>query len=180
MMNEEKRMIDEELSLIPYYPAYDITLEWYRDPETCLLCDNDDTPYDLDRLKRMYSYLYRNGSCFYICYQEKLIGDIALLDRGEICVVLAKEYRSRHIGRRCVREILSLAKDKGMKEIHARIYPFNIASRKMFVTCGFHKEGEEDYVYRFPEKVSLFRKKTIPQADIDMLVLDRYEEDMLD
>ena len=176
----EIRKVDDELSLVPYYPAYDITLSWYQDPETCRMCDNDDTPYDLERLKKMYGYLERNGDSFYIVYRDRLIGDIALQDKGEISIMLVKEFRSRHIGRKCVREILALAKEKGMKEVRARIYPFNIPSRKMFLTCGFRKRDEEEYVYVFPERASQIRRRSIPQADIDMLVLDRYEEEMLD
>lgn len=78
MMRE--RIIDGELTLVPYYPLYDITYEWYQDPDVCKQVDNIDTTYTLDRLIAMYTYLSTHGECYYIRYQDTLVGDVSLLD----------------------------------------------------------------------------------------------------
>ena len=38
--NMEKRIVNEEIALIPYYPNYDAALEWYQDPELCRQVDS--------------------------------------------------------------------------------------------------------------------------------------------
>lgn len=39
--------------------------------------------------------------------------------------MVCKEYQNRHIGRRCVLELLRLAAEKGMTQVTANIYDFN-------------------------------------------------------
>ena len=98
--------------------------------------DNIDYPYTLDRLKRMYTYLSTHGDCFYIEYKSKLVGDITLKD-DEISIIICKEYQNRHIGRRCVQNIIELATEKGLTQVRAEIYSFNLQSQKMFISLGF-------------------------------------------
>ncbi len=142
-----KRIIDDKLALVPYYPNYETTLKWYQDPQLCKQVDNIDYVYSLDRLKRMYEYLSSHGDCFYIEYDGALVGDIALRENCEICIVICKEYQNRHIGRKCVENILELAKEKGMNRVKAEIYSFNEQSRKMFAAVGFMQEDEEHYYF---------------------------------
>jgi len=147
----KKRISDEELSLVPYYPAYEITLPWYQNRDVCRQVDNRDELYDLDRLKSMYSFLSENGDCYYIQYKGKLVGDVTLRDNNEVCIVVCKEYQNLHIGRRCIREIINIAVDKGISEITANIYDFNTQSQRMFIAAGFQKNKEERYSYRVTE-----------------------------
>lgn len=109
--------------------------------------DNRDDPYDLELLHCMYDYLSYNGDCYYIEYEGKLVGDVSLRDNGEIAIVVCKEYQNRHIGRRCVLDILKLAKEKGMSKVKANIYSFNKQSQTMFQSIGFVKTEEEWYEY---------------------------------
>ncbi|MBP0969490.1 MAG: GNAT family N-acetyltransferase [Oscillospiraceae bacterium] len=137
------RRVDDELELVPYYPAEHTALEWYRDPELCRQVDNIDRVYDIDMLRRMYGYLDVHGDCFYIRYNGMLVGDISLLDIGETAIVVSRDYQNRHIGRRCITEIIKLAREKGFSEVTARIYSFNEQSRRMFESAGFrHEEGD--------------------------------------
>ncbi|HAJ66453.1 MAG TPA: GNAT family N-acetyltransferase, partial [Clostridiales bacterium] len=39
------RIVDPEITLIPYYPNSDVTLAWYQDPDVCRQVDNIDHPY---------------------------------------------------------------------------------------------------------------------------------------
>ncbi len=95
----------------------------------------------------MYDYLCSNGDCYYIEYEGKLVGDVSLRDNGEIAIVVCKEYQNRHIGRRCVLDMLKLAKEKKMDKVKANIYSFNKQSQSMFQSVEFVKTEEEWYEY---------------------------------
>lgn len=143
-----ERRIDDEIRLIPYYRNDDVSLEWYQDPDVCKQVDNRTEPYDLALLHRMYDYLSMHGECYYIEYQNVLVGDVSLRDDGETAIVVCKEYQNRHIGRRCIEEMIKLAKEKGMQTVKANIYSFNSQSRKMFESAGFYRIDDEWYEYR--------------------------------
>ena len=142
------RIIDSEIRLIPYYRNDEASFPWYQDLDVCKQVDNRDTPYDLELLHRMYDYLSAHGNCYYIEYRGVLAGDVTLGDNAEISVVVCKEYQNRHIGRRCVMDMLKLAREKGMKKVKANIYSFNQQSQAMFRAVGFEKTDDEWYEYR--------------------------------
>jgi len=141
----EIRIVDHEIRLIPYYRNDSVSLQWYQDPDVCKQVDNRDEPYDLELLHNMYDYLCENGECYYIEYNGVLVGDVSLRDSGELAIVVCKEYQNRHIGRRCIQEMLKLAGEKGMESVTAEIYSFNTQSQRMFEAVGFHKTQEEWY-----------------------------------
>ena len=142
----DTRIIDNDLVLIPYYPNYEVTLEWYQDLDLCKQVDNIDYPYTLERLQRMYNYLSTHGDCYYIQYKSCLVGDITLKD-DEISIVICKEYQNKHIGRRCVKNIIELAREKGLSQVKAEIYSFNTQSQKMFLSLGFSEAENNWYIY---------------------------------
>ena len=137
------RTVDAEISLIPYYPNEAETLAWYQDRELCRQVDNIDGVYTLEKLRAMYTYLSTHGECYYISYRGILVGDVSLRGSGELAIVICREYQNRHIGRRCIRAMLDLAREKGMERVTANIYSFNTQSRKMFLSLGFRETGEE-------------------------------------
>ncbi len=147
----EKRIIDQDIILVPYFPNTEVTLAWYQDPDLCKQVDNIDHVYDLDLLNCMYSYLSTHGDCYYIQYQGQLVGDVTLRDNAEISIVVCKEYQNHHIGRKCVLDMLKLAKEKGIREVKANIYKFNTQSQKMFESVGFHKTAEEWFSFQITE-----------------------------
>lgn len=140
--------MEEVVRLVKYYPNEDIALKWYQDITICKQVDNIDSVYDVHKLKRMYAYLDTHGKLFYIEYDNKLIGDCCLLDSGEIAVVISKPYQNLHIGRKCILQLITLAKQMRMSKVYARIFSFNVQSQKMFTSIGFQKVDEEMYVYR--------------------------------
>lgn len=143
VVNMTERIIDKEIKLFPYYRNDEVSLPWYQNLDVCKQVDNRDDPYDLELLHCMYDYLSSNGDCYYIEYEGKLVGDVSLRDNGEIAIVVCKEYQNRHIGRRCVLDMLKLAKEKGMSKVKANIYSFNKQSQTMFQSIGFVKTEEE-------------------------------------
>lgn len=141
-----KRTVDEDICLVPYYPDEEVALKWYQDLQLCKQVDNIDYVYTLDKLRAMYRYLSTHGECYYIEYKGCLVGDITLRSDGEIAIVVCKEYQNQHIGRRCVEDIMELAKEKGLKEVKAQIYSFNIQSQTMFLSMGFRSIDDDWYV----------------------------------
>ena len=141
----KNRVVDEEIVLVRYYPNYKTTLAWYQDSDLCKQVDNRDTVYDLELLKRMYNYLNKHGDLFYIKYKNRLCGDVCLQPSGEINIVIAKPFQNKHIGRRVIHEIILLAKEKHIPQLHAEIYWFNSQSQKMFQSIGFKKVDDERY-----------------------------------
>lgn len=140
-----KRIVDKEITLVSYYPNYATALEWYQDLDLCKQVDNRDSVYDLGLLKRMYKYLNKHGDLYYIKYKNRLCGDVCLQPGGEINIVVAKPFQNKHIGRRVIGEMIQLAKEKNIQELHAEIYSFNTQSQKMFLSLGFEKVDEEHY-----------------------------------
>lgn len=145
------RKVDDDILLVPYFPNEGITLKWYQDKELCRQVDNRDDVYTLDRLRAMYQFLSTHGACYYIQYRGELIGDISLQDNSEIAIVICRDYQNRHIGRKCVMNMVHLAKEKGMREVKAHIYAFNKQSQVMFQSIGFRSFEDEWYIYRFDE-----------------------------
>lgn len=143
----KERIIDKEIRFIPYYRNDAASLPWYQDLDVCKQVDNRDKPYDTELLHNMYDYLCAHGDCYYIEYNGVLVGDVSLRDSGEIAIVICKEYQNKHIGRRCVIDMLKLAKEKEMAKVTANIYSFNAQSRRMFLSVGFRQTDEEWYEY---------------------------------
>ena len=144
---KRQRIINDELKLIPYYPC-DIPLAWYQDEQLVKQVDDVDEAYSMEKLRAMYEYLDSHGDCFYISCRGQLIGDVSLYDKDKIAIVICREYQNQHIGRECVKEMMRLAKEKGLKKVCAHIYPFNHQSQNMFLSLGFFEEEKDLYIYR--------------------------------
>ena len=128
------RIVDDQITLIPYYRNDDISLLWYQDSEVCKQVDNTDQIYNLAKLHKMYDYLTSHGSCYYIQYEGVLVGDVTLQDNSELSIVISKEYQN--------------LQEKEMVNVTAQIYPFNTQSQRMFLALGFQKVDEELYEYK--------------------------------
>lgn len=144
------RQVDEAIRLIPYYRNDAVSLAWYQDIEICRQVDNQEEPYDLDQLHRMYDYLCSNGHCYYIEYQGSLVGDVSLCEDGEVAIVICKDYQNQGIGRCCIQAMIQLATEQGLPAVKARIYDFNQHSRHLFESLGFIKIAEEWYQLDLP------------------------------
>lgn len=142
-----EQVVDNEIRLIPYYRNDAVSLPWYQDLDVCKQVDNRDATYTPELLHHMYDFLSSHGKCYYIEYLGVLVGDVSLRNDGEIAIVVCKEYQNRHIGTRCVTEMLKLAKETGMTAVRANIYSFNKQSQRMFLSVGFQRIEHEWYEY---------------------------------
>ena len=144
----EEIIIENNLKLISYFPNQEITLKWYQDLDVCKQVDNIDIPYTIERLDAMYNYLSSNGDCYYIEFNNNLVGDVSIFNDNEIAIVISKEFQNQHIGRKCINQMILLAKAKGIKELKATIFSFNTQSKKMFEAVGFKQVDKELYIYK--------------------------------
>lgn len=144
----EEIIIENNLKLISYFPNQEITLKWYQDLDVCKQVDNIDIPYTIERLNAMYNYLSSNGDCYYIEFNNTLVGDVSIFNDNEIAIVISKEFQNQHIGRKCINQMILLAKAKGIKELKATLFSFNKQSKKMFEAAGFKQVGKELYIYK--------------------------------
>lgn len=140
-------IIEPNLKLIPYFPNPEVALKWYQDLEVCKQVDNIDHPYSKEMLEDMYQYLSTKGECYYIQFHHKLVGDVSLYHGNELAIVVSKEFQNQHIGRKCIQQMMLIAKEKGLKKLKANIYSFNNQSRRMFESIGFKQIAEEVYEY---------------------------------
>lgn len=57
------RIVDDQITLIPYYRNDAISLLWYQDSDVCKQVDNTDQIYDITKLHKMYD----GALCGYDC-----------------------------------------------------------------------------------------------------------------
>ena len=129
----KERIIDKEIRFIPYYRNDAASLPWYQDLDVCKQVDNRDEPYDTELLHSMYDYLCAHGDCYYIEYNGVLVGDVSLRDSGEIAIVICKEYQNKHIGRRCVIDMLSLQRKRKWR----RLRQISIPLMRKAAACSY-------------------------------------------
>ena len=135
----------KEIEIIDYFPAYDVSLAWYKDPLTVKMVDGARKAYELDDLIRMYTYLSKHGDLFYIEYDDKLIGDCAIFDDNMVALVLDKDYRGKGLGSLVLKNLIDYAKDKGLRYLKAEIYDFNEPSLNLFSKFDFKECGNQLY-----------------------------------
>ena len=92
----KERIVDREISLIPYYPNSGVALVWYQDLDVSRQVDNIDHVYTLDRLNNMYTYLSTHGECYYIRHRDEFVGDVSLRDNGEVRLGYGKKAICRN------------------------------------------------------------------------------------
>lgn len=148
--------IDETLRLRRFDNKYDFALSWYEDDETLKLVDGkDSTPYDIEKLTRMYKYLNNKGELYFIEIKEHSkyipIGDVTFWQEDMPIVIGDKHYRGKGIGYKVIMALIQRAKMLGYDEIYVNeIYTYNIASQRTFEKAGFekYKENSKGYSYK--------------------------------
>ena len=140
-----KISISKDLYLVNYFPAYRRSLEWYQDEETVKMVDNVDDIYTIEDLKRMYTYLSKNGDLYYVVYDDKLVGDCAIFDYNFLAIVIDKNFRNMNIGKKVLSKLIDLGRKKELDYLQAEIYDFNQASLALFQGQGFKKIKKELY-----------------------------------
>ena len=172
----KERIIDNKISLIPYYENYNEALTRYQDYDLCKQVDNIDHLYDIEMLKSMYDDLTSNGFCYYIKYEDTLVGDVTLTNNNEVCIVISKPFQNIGIGKKVINEIIKLASEKDVTRIKANIYSFNKQSQKTFETLGFKVYKDEWYELKLDNNMKDFRKEVYMSEENKVAIQETYGE----
>ena len=143
--------INSFLRLLPYFLAdhRDVALTWYQDVDLVELVDGVRSPYNVEKLNAMYSYLEKHGDLFWIEFREKgewlPIGDVTLSQENLPIVIGNPAYQHQGLGRKVLSTLIDLARQRGWKELKVQeIYDFNHVSRRCFESFGFVESGSTE------------------------------------
>jgi len=152
--------VDETIRLRKYDGIHDFALEWYQDPEVVWMVDGVRTPYDADKLGRMYRYLNQHGELYWIEVLEngkyRPIGDVTFWQEDMPIVIGEPAYRGKGIGRKVVAALIQRGRDLGYDRLYVdQIYHYNTASRKCFQSAGFVTYQETEKGTSFVMKLKI-------------------------
>ena len=146
--------VDKTIRLRKYDGVHDFALDWYQDPEVVWMVDGVRTPYDADKLGRMYRYLNEHGELYWIETLEngkyRPIGDVTFWQEDMPIVIGDPTCRGKGVGRRVVSALIQRGRDLGYDKLYVdQIYHYNTASRKCFRSVGFvpYQETEKGTGY---------------------------------
>lgn len=146
--------IGDDLRLKKYDGNHDFAFDWYQDPDTLWMVDADRTPYTMERLDRMYSYLKDHGELYFIEQMQNgqfiPIGDVTFWGDDMPIVIGSRENRRQGIGRRVVQALVRRGIQLGFsKIIVGDIYDWNTPCRIMFTSLGFQPRSKTKHGYRY-------------------------------
>ena len=141
--------VDETIRLRKYDGIHDFALEWYQDPEVVWLVDGVRTPYDADKLGRMYRYLNQHGELYWIEVLENghwcAVGDVTFWQEDMPIVIGDPAYRGKGIGRKVIAVLAERGKELGYRYLEiGEIYDWNEGSRRCFESVGFQAYEKTD------------------------------------
>ena len=146
--------VDDTIRLRKYDGVHDFALEWYQDPEVVWMVDGVRTPYDAEKLGRMYRYLNEHGELYWIeavengCYHP--IGDATFWQEDMPIVIGDPACRGKGVGRKVISALIQRGQELGYEKLYVdQIYHYNVASRKCFQSVGFvpYRETEKGTSY---------------------------------
>ena len=134
--------VSEDLRLRRYDGVHDFALEWYQDPDMLWMVDGNRTPYDAEKLGRMYRYLDNQGELYWIELLEnegwRPIGDVTFWQEDMPIVIGDPACRGKGVGRKVVAALIQRGRQLGYDKLYVdQIYHYNTASRKCFQSAGF-------------------------------------------
>lgn len=141
--------VNENIRLRRYDGIHDFALSWYQDPEVVWLVDGVRTPYDAEKLGRMYRYLDQQGELYWIEILEsnsyRPIGDVTFWQEDMPIVIGDPACRGKGIGRKVVAALIQRGRELDYDRLYVdQIYHYNTASRKCFESAGFRPYQETE------------------------------------
>ena len=160
--------IDPDLRLRKYDDHCPFAYDWYQEKETLLLVDGHTTPYDQDKLYRMYHYLEKMGEVYFIEIKQGNhfipIGDVTFCKEDLPIVIGPKHFREQHIGQRVIQALIQRAKTLNFPYLKVQeIYDYNHASIAMFTHLGFQPIEKTSKGHRYQ---LILEKETIMKIAI--------------
>lgn len=146
--------VDDQIRLRRYDGVHYFALRWYQDPETVKLVDGVETPYSVERLNKMYTYLDQHGELYFIEALEDgvyvPIGDVTFWQEDMPIVIGEPRYRGRGIGRKVVSALVQRGKQLGYHRLYVdEIFDYNTGSRRCFESVGFRPCERREKGHRY-------------------------------
>lgn len=136
--------IHRELRLrTPNKNQWKVALSWYGNPKVLYYSEGvTDKVYDMEIIKRMYTYLSNVGELYFIEVLEndtwKPIGDVTLSEENMPIAIGEEAYWGKGIGKKVISTLIKRAKEIGLKRLQVpSIYLYNNRSENLFVSLGF-------------------------------------------
>ncbi len=157
MSNKTIIQINDQLRLRrPTQEEWAVAIDWYKDPEVLYMSEgSSQSPYDLEVIHRMYTYLNEIGRLYFIEAREndiwQPIGDVTYSEVDMPIVIGDSKFRSKGIGKKVIGQLIRCAREEGIKSLHVKeIYHYNKASQHCFMSQGFvlDQTGEKGSSYR--------------------------------
>lgn len=127
-----------------------LALPWYQNQEVLYYSEGvKDKIYDMETIKKMYTYLNNIGELYFIEILENEqwnpIGDVTLSEENFPIVIGNKDYWGKGIGKKVISVLIDRAKRIGLRKIYIpAIYKYNERSRNLFTSFGFIKVSENE------------------------------------
>lgn len=149
----ETIVIDISLRLRRYDGNYGVAVPWYQDEVVYTgsegITDKTEIP-DADYVRRMYSWFEKNGKSelYFIEVMENglfiPIGDAAVQEENPPIVIGVPQYRGVGIGKKVLETMVRRARELGFSRLYnVKIFHDNIASQRLYTSCGFRQTGED-------------------------------------
>jgi len=85
-----------------------------------------------------------------------------ILDQGEIAnIAIRGDRRGRGLGARLLKEMLAVARKRGVKTMYLEVRVSNAAARTMYERFGFHQVGTRRDYYELPREDALVMMKRL-------------------
>ena len=147
--------LTETYRLRRYDGHYELALPGYQDPAVYEnsegIFDKDKIP-DLEYVRRMFTYLDKNGELYFIEALENgeyvPVGDVTVKDENPPLAIWRGEYRGRGLGTLVMGAVMERLRELGYTKIHgSTVYKWNESSLKMHQRLGFRvvRETEREY-----------------------------------
>ena len=119
-----------------------LAVPWYQDPEVLYYSEGGASPYDADKVEKMYKHLLGKGELFIIEIRQAdqwlAIGDAALCTDCLPIVIGDGKYRSQGIGKKVLGLLIRYAQSQGRDKLRVNgVYTFNERSRRLYESFGF-------------------------------------------
>lgn len=129
------------------------------------VCILEEEAFSMPWHKESFLEMIQNPNALYltVLYEGKVVGSCGarnIVGVGEITnVVVAKEYRNLHIGRRMLEELLRKGQEMGMESFTLEVRESNAAAIHLYENLGFCTEGIRKNFYERPTENALIMWK---------------------
>lgn len=134
--------VSNTIRLRKFDDKFHFAFPWYQDLDAMYYMDGTREAYSMERITRMYQYLYSRGELYFIEALENgtfiPIGDVTFWQEDMPMIIGVAAYRGKGIGRAVVSALIQRGKKLGYDKLYVNeIYDFNLPSQRCYQSVGF-------------------------------------------